>query len=200
MIAAAKDREHPFDVILVHTMSRFFRNVVDREMHIRRLGKARVAVVVVVVLMTQEFGEGTTADLTRKFVGAVDEHQSAENAKHTPRDAGECATGFRERLVSSPTLLTGVARRATCGSGMTIWTGKSDKYRYYTCAGCAQKGKTVFPGRSIGMAALDGMVIEHLADKLRTPERWARPNVWAAPNPSRSFMPGRRQFSSGEAT
>jgi hypothetical protein len=54
---------------------------------------------------------------------------------------------------------------------MTLRTGKSGRYRYYACAGCAQKGKTLCPGRSIGMAALDGAVLEHLTGKLFTPER-----------------------------
>src|SRR6185437_2227473 len=87
MIEAAKGRERSFDVILVHSMSRFFRNVVDSEIYIRRLRKSGVAV----ISMTQEFGEGPTADLTRKIVGAVDEHQSAENAKHTLRAMQENA-------------------------------------------------------------------------------------------------------------
>jgi hypothetical protein len=54
---------------------------------------------------------------------------------------------------------------------MTIRTGKSGRYRYYTCAGCAQKGKTFCTGRSINMDALDGMAIEHLTDRLFMPER-----------------------------
>jgi hypothetical protein len=54
---------------------------------------------------------------------------------------------------------------------MTLRTGKSGRYRYYACAGCAQKGKTKCAGRSIAMEALDGMILEHLADKLFTPER-----------------------------
>ncbi len=76
-------------------------------------------------------------------------------------------------VVGSPVLLTGIARCATCGSGMTLRTGKSGRYRYYTCAGAAQKGNTRCPGRSIAMAALDGMVLEHLADRLFTPDRLA---------------------------
>ena len=78
------------------------------------------------------------------------------------------------RVVSGPTLLTGLAQCGTCGSGMTIRTGKSGRYRYYVCAGCAQKGPTICPGRSIGMAALDGMVLEHLTDTLFQPVRLAR--------------------------
>jgi hypothetical protein len=50
------------------------------------------------------------------------------------------------RVVGNPTLLTGIARCGTCGSGMTLRTGKSGRYRYYACAGCAQKGKTKVSG------------------------------------------------------
>jgi hypothetical protein len=75
------------------------------------------------------------------------------------------------RLVGNPTLLTGIARCATCDSGMTIRTGKSGRYRYYTCAGCAQKGKTHCLGRSIPMPALDSKVLDHLGYHLFAPGR-----------------------------
>jgi hypothetical protein len=75
------------------------------------------------------------------------------------------------RVAGNPTLLTGIAVCGTCGSGMTLRTGKSSGYRYYTCAGCAQKGKTICAGRSISLPALDGMILEHLADRLFAPER-----------------------------
>ena len=90
----------------------------------------------------------------------VQESLSSRSPRRTP-----------PRVVSGPTLLTGLARCGSCDSGMTIRTGKSGRYRYYTCAGCAQKGKSFCTGRSISMAALDGMVIEHLTDRLFTPER-----------------------------
>ncbi len=75
------------------------------------------------------------------------------------------------RVVSGPTLLIGLAKCGTCGSGMTLRTGKSGRYRYYACGGCAQKGPTVCKGRAMPMATLDGMVTEHLVDKLFTPDR-----------------------------
>ena len=87
---------------------------------------------------------------------------AARNPRRTP-----------PRVVSGPTLLTGLAKCGTCGSGMTIRTGKGGRYRYYVCAGCAQKGKTLCPGRSISMAALDGMVLEHLTKQLLEPARLA---------------------------
>ena len=307
MIDAATSAVHPFDIVLVRSMSRFFRDQFHSEMYIRKLRKAGVDV----LSITQDFGDGSAGDLIRQIVGRFDEYQSRENAKHTLRAMQENArqgfwngsqppfgyqvvaaerrgtkvkkvlavhepeaaivrrifdlasgrTGLllgvkaivgrlnaeghryrgkpfhisvvhriltaptyagthqfnrhearsgrmkaadqwvamavppivsteqfeqvqaslaarnprrtRPRVVGSPVLLTGIAHCATCGSGMTLRTGKSGRYRYYTCAGAAQKGPTFCLGRSIAMAALDGMVLEHLADRLFTPERLA---------------------------
>jgi hypothetical protein len=41
------------------------------------------------------------------------------------------------RVVTGPILLTGIATCASCSGGMTLRTGKSGRYRYYTCATCA---------------------------------------------------------------
>jgi len=75
------------------------------------------------------------------------------------------------RVVTGPILLTGIATCAGCGGGMTLRTGKSGRYRYYTCATCAQKGRAACKGRSIPMEKLDRLVTERLADQLLTPER-----------------------------
>ena len=99
---------------------------------------------------------------TAKAFDQVQASLRARSPKRTP-----------PHIVGNPTLLTGIARCATCNSGMTIRTGTSGRYRYYTCAGSAQKGKTHCPGRSISMAALDGMALAHLADRLFTPDRLA---------------------------
>jgi site-specific DNA recombinase len=53
------------------------------------------------------------------------------------------------RIVNGPTLLTGLAICASCGSGMTR-TGtrrRGRSYSYYSCAGCHQKGEsgTAYP-------------------------------------------------------
>jgi site-specific DNA recombinase len=37
------------------------------------------------------------------------------------------------RIVSGPTLLTGICFCAGCGGAMTLRTGNSRRYRYYTC-------------------------------------------------------------------
>jgi site-specific DNA recombinase len=305
MIDAATGTARPFDVVLVHSMSRFFRDQFHSEMYIRKLKRARVEVVSV----TQNFDDSTTGNLVRQILGNFDEYQSKENAKHTLRAMRENAMqGFwngsvtpfgyqvieverrgtkakkrlapdevegalvrriyamalgrggpamgvkaiaaalnaegvrfrgkrfhisnvyriltcptyagthhfnrrsartgefkpREewvsvavpalvnaeefaqvqaqlaarspkriapRLVGNPTLLTGIARCGICGSGLTLRTGKSGRYRYYACAGRAQKGATVCTGCTISMEALDGMVVEQLADHLFTPDR-----------------------------
>lgn len=54
---------------------------------------------------------------------------------------------------------------------MTLRTGKYGRYRYYTCATCAQKGKSACPGRSIPMDKLDDLVTKQLNASLFTPER-----------------------------
>jgi site-specific DNA recombinase len=77
------------------------------------------------------------------------------------------------RVVNGPTLLTGLAICASCGSGMTR-TGTRRRYRsynYYSCAGCQQKGRSVCQGRHIPMAKLDTLIIENVKDQLFNSER-----------------------------
>jgi site-specific DNA recombinase len=91
---------------------------------------------------------------------AVQAHLRARNPKVTPA-----------RVVSGPTLLTGICFCADCGGAMTLRTGKGGRYRYYTCSIKARQGETGCKGRSIPMEKLDSLVAEHLADRLLQPER-----------------------------
>ncbi|MFW7357802.1 MAG: recombinase family protein [Brucella sp.] len=75
------------------------------------------------------------------------------------------------RIVSGPILLTGLATCASCGGGMMLRTGKSGRYRYYTCATCAVQGKSACKGRSVPMDRLDNLVTDRLAETLFTAER-----------------------------
>src|SRR5690606_24284682 len=75
------------------------------------------------------------------------------------------------RVVNGPTLLTGIARCATCGGGMTLRTGKGGRYRYYACHNSMHKGKTHCGGRSIPMPVLDDLVVSALEEKIFAPER-----------------------------
>ncbi|MBF0169429.1 MAG: recombinase family protein, partial [Alphaproteobacteria bacterium] len=309
MIEAACSQERPFDLILVHSFSRFFRDAFQLEFYIRRLARAKVTVASV----TQETGDDPMSNMIRQIVALFDEYQSKENAKHTlramrenarqgywngsrppygyrtveaekrgdkikkrleidPREAetvrmifrlflqgdGSGPMGikavadylnrkgfsFREgrkfstglvhriltrssytgthyfnridfksqgvkpetewetfpvpvlvsqeefdqvrgclverrpintppRIVNGPTLLAGLARCAMCGGSMTLRTGKSGKYRYYTCSVCAHQGKTACQGQSVPMDQLDHLVIDQLSRHVLAPERVA---------------------------
>jgi len=75
------------------------------------------------------------------------------------------------RLISSPVLLTGIAICSKCGGRMMLRTGKHGRYRYYTCAGQATKGKETCGGQSIPLRTLDDIVIRTLGEIVFTPPR-----------------------------
>ncbi|HEY5237419.1 MAG TPA: recombinase family protein [Rhizomicrobium sp.] len=71
----------PFDVVLVHSQSRFFRDTAGYVLSKRRLQKHAVSL----VSMTQDFGEGAAADFAETVIAASDALNSAETAKHVTR-------------------------------------------------------------------------------------------------------------------
>jgi site-specific DNA recombinase len=75
------------------------------------------------------------------------------------------------RVVSGPTLLTGICFCAGCGMAMTLRTGKSGRYRYYTCSTKARQGETGCKGRTVPMDKLDALVADHIERRLLKPER-----------------------------
>jgi hypothetical protein len=76
------------------------------------------------------------------------------------------------RIVSGPTLLTGICFCGDCGGAMTLRTsGKGEQYRYYTCSIAARQGETGCKGRSVPMRKLDDLVASHLEQRLLDPER-----------------------------
>ena len=75
------------------------------------------------------------------------------------------------RVVSGPTLLTGICFCAACGGAMTLRTGKSGRYRYYTCCTKARQGETGCKGRTVPMEKLDSAVAEHIEQRLLQPKR-----------------------------
>lgn len=87
MIERATDDDRPFDVILVHSYSRFFRDAFGLEMYIRRLAKAGVRL----VSITQELGDDPAQVMMRHVIALFDEYQSRENAKHVLRAMKENA-------------------------------------------------------------------------------------------------------------
>ncbi len=81
MMDAACIDPSPFDVILVHSQSRFFRDTAGYVVSKRRLQKHGVAL----LSMTQDFGEGAAADFAETIIAAADSYNSAETAKHVTR-------------------------------------------------------------------------------------------------------------------
>lgn len=75
------------------------------------------------------------------------------------------------RVVSGPTLLTGICHCAKCGGAMTIRTGKGGRYRYYACSIKARQGETGCEGRSIPMEKLNSVVIDHIEREFLDPSR-----------------------------
>lgn len=62
------------------------------------------------------------------------------------------------RVTSSQVLLGGLAKCGRCGSSMTLRTGKSGRYRYYTCSRKAREGSTGCEGLSAPMPRIDATV------------------------------------------
>jgi site-specific DNA recombinase len=89
MIERACDGEHAFDVIVVHSYSRFFREAFEQEFYLRKLAKHGVKV----ISITQPVGDETEPiqAMMRKVIALFDEYQSKENAKHVIRSMKENA-------------------------------------------------------------------------------------------------------------
>ena len=89
MIERACDGEHAFDLIVVHSYSRFFREAFEQEFYVRKLAKHGVKV----VSMTQPVGDEKepVQAMMRKVIALFDEYQSKENAKHVLRSMKENA-------------------------------------------------------------------------------------------------------------
>lgn len=87
MIEAGTSKPSPFDVVVVHSFSRFFRDAFEMEYYYRKLGKNGVRL----VSITQELGDDPMHDMMRQIMALFDEYQSKENAKHVLRALKENA-------------------------------------------------------------------------------------------------------------
>uniref|UniRef100_UPI001BD2239C recombinase family protein n=1 Tax=Bradyrhizobium sp. dw_78 TaxID=2719793 RepID=UPI001BD2239C len=87
MMDEASQRPSPFDVIIVHSFSRFFRDQFQLEFYVRRLAKNGVRL----TSITQELGDDPMSVMMRQIMALFDEYQSKENAKHTLRAMKENA-------------------------------------------------------------------------------------------------------------
>ena len=75
------------------------------------------------------------------------------------------------RIVTSPTLLTGLLKCGECGAPMTLATGKGGRYRYYKCTTRIHKGKATCTSSNIPVKKLDSLVLDALSKRVFTPSR-----------------------------
>ncbi|WKW52032.1 recombinase family protein [Rhodomicrobium lacus] len=87
MIEAGTTKPAPFDVVVVHSFSRFFRDHFELEFYVRKLAKNGVKL----VSITQEMGDDPMHVMMRQIMALFDEYQSKENAKHVLRALKENA-------------------------------------------------------------------------------------------------------------
>jgi site-specific DNA recombinase len=87
MMDAAAARPPIFDIILVHSFSRFFRDQFQLEFYVRHLAKNGVRL----ISITQDLGDDPMSVMMRQIMALFDEYQSKENAKHTLRAMRENA-------------------------------------------------------------------------------------------------------------
>ncbi|MFN3615908.1 MAG: recombinase family protein, partial [Rubrimonas sp.] len=87
MMEAGTAKPAAFDVVAVHSFSRFFRDHFELEFYVRKLAKNGVRL----VSMTQELGNDPMHVMMRQIMALFDEYQSKENAKHTLRALKENA-------------------------------------------------------------------------------------------------------------
>jgi DNA invertase Pin-like site-specific DNA recombinase len=87
MFDVVRSGNAPFDLVLVHSYSRFYRENVGLELYYRTLRKRKIEL----ISITQDVGEGSTADLIRQIIALLDEHTSKETAKHVERGLKENA-------------------------------------------------------------------------------------------------------------
>ena len=87
MIEAGTSKPALFDVVVVHSFSRFFRDHFELEFNVRKLAKNGVKL----ISITQEMGDDPMHVMMRQIMALFDEYQSRENAKHVLRAMKENA-------------------------------------------------------------------------------------------------------------
>jgi site-specific DNA recombinase len=87
MIADATLSPSPYDAIIVHSRSRFFRDLLQFLQYERSLKRAGVRL----ISITQETNNDPAGEMASKIFSVFDEYQSKENGKHTLRAMKENA-------------------------------------------------------------------------------------------------------------
>lgn len=87
MIREATLSPPPFEAIIIHSLSRFFRDSIEFGLYERKLNKAGVKL----ISITQQTSEDPAGEMARRIFSLFDEYQSKENSKHTLRAMKENA-------------------------------------------------------------------------------------------------------------
>ena len=87
LIEAALRPDKPFDLVLVHSFSRYFRDGIEGEIVARKLRAHGVEL----QSLTQPVGNDPMGDLCRRMIALFDEYLSAEISKHVRRSQKENA-------------------------------------------------------------------------------------------------------------
>ncbi len=87
MIQDAMQKPVSFDAIIIHSLSRFFRDGIEFGVYERKLKKNQVKV----ISITQPTSDDAGGEMMRRIINLFDEHQSKENSKHTSRAMKENA-------------------------------------------------------------------------------------------------------------
>jgi DNA invertase Pin-like site-specific DNA recombinase len=100
MIDAATTKPPPFDVILVHSFSRFFRDQFQLEFYVRRLAKDGVRL----VSITQELGDDPMSNMIPDHGAIRRVSIQGERQTHAASDEGERAPGLLEWRIAADRL------------------------------------------------------------------------------------------------
>ena len=87
MIADAMMKPPAFEAIIIHSLSRFFRDGIEFGVYERKLAKNKVKV----ISIPQPTSDDAGGEMMRRIINLFDEHQSKENSKHTSRAMKENA-------------------------------------------------------------------------------------------------------------
>lgn len=87
MVTDATLKPSPYEVIVVHSLSRFFRDHIASALYERQLNKSGVKL----ISITQQTSDDSAGQMARSIFGLFDEYQSKETGKHTLRALKENA-------------------------------------------------------------------------------------------------------------
>ena len=76
MIAETMQKTKPYDAIIIHSLSRFFRDVVEFGLYERKLKKNGIKI----ISITQQTSDDPMGEMSRRLFSLFDEYQSKENS------------------------------------------------------------------------------------------------------------------------